>query len=224
MPVPSSEPSPSLQLIGAQPTDADERVHPGTRSPMSDAHFDQLRQITKRAQPIERAAGYAKFSGWTTLLAGACSLPFALGNLPMLVFCVVIAGIGTRELTLRRRLLSLETTAPRKLAINQLVLGFSLTGYAVFMLIASPGGSMVESAMQSDPLLQSTPELTGMLDDMASLERLAKAMLYAGMIAVAILVQGGTALYYALRTRALRRLHRHSPDWCVRVYQTMHGC
>lgn len=198
-------------------------AHPGTRSPMSEAHFDLLRKTCKLARPVEKAAGYAKFSGWTTLLAGACSLPFSLNSITMLIFCVVLAGIGTRELTLRRKLLALETTAPRKLAINQIVLGATLCVYAVIMLLTAPNDSMMQSAIGSDPMLQSTPELSGMLDDMASLEKLAKAMIYAGLIVIAVFVQGSTALYYALKTKALKRLHKQCPKWCVRVYQTMNA-
>lgn len=224
----SALPTPSKDLASLNLTHPiDEPVgniaHPGTRSPMSDAHYEQLRQICKRARPIERAAGYAKFSGWTTLLAGAFSLPFSLKSMAMLIFCVCLAGIGTRELTLRRKLLALETTTPKKLAINQLVLGFTLTAYAIFMLISAPGDSMMQSAIGSDPMLQSVPELSGMMDDMANLERLAKALIYAGLIVIAVFVQGSTAIYYACKAKALRKLHKHSPEWCVRVYQTMNA-
>ena len=147
----------------------------------------------------------------------------AIGNTPMLVFCVLLAGIGTRELTLRRRLISLDPSAPRKLAINQLVLGALLVSYALYMLFSAPAQGVMESAMQSDPMLQSTPEIGSMLEDMTRLERVATGLMYVGMILVAIFVQGGTSGYYALKGRALRRLHKQSPAWCVRVYQCMHS-
>lgn len=184
-------------------------------------HYQQLMDFCKRVRPIERAAGYAKFSGWGTLLAGALSLPFALQSVVMMIFCVVLAGIGTRELTLRRTLLALETSAPRKLAINQLILGGVLSSYALFMLLIAPSESAMQSALDADPMLQSTPELTGMLDDMVNLEKLAKALMYAGLIVVAVLAQGSTSLYYGLKAKKLRLLHQSTPAWCVRVYRTM---
>lgn len=223
LPTPSADDISRLNLTGygeeSSPVVA-EIEHPGIRSPMSDAHYQQLGEICRLARPVERAAGYAKFSGWTTLLAGACSLPFALSSFPMVIFCVSLAGIGTRELTLRRRLLALETTAPRKLSINQAVLGATLIAYGLYMLLA-PSDSMMQTAIDSDPMLQSTPELAGMVDDLANLEKLAKAMMYAGLIVIAVLAQGSTAIYYGCKTKALKRLHKQSPQWCVRVYQTM---
>lgn len=225
LPNPPVPPTNSLSYThAADDESADARsvlVHPGTRAPINEAHYEQLRLMSYRARPIERAAGYAKFSGWTTLLAGACSLPFALGSVPMVIFCVALAGIGTRELTLRRRLLLLDCAAPRKLALNQLVLGLALSVYAVYMLFMAPASSMMQSAIESDPMLQSTPELAGMLDDMANLEKIAKSLMYAGIIVIALFVQGSTAIYYSCKARVLKRLHKQSPDWCVRVYQTM---
>ena len=221
IPLPSPDDHPQLSMAPLENGEHTPIPHPGLESPIREAHFEQLNRLVKLARPAEKAAGYAKFSGWTTLLAGALSLPMSIGNLAMMIFCVVLAGIGTRELTLRRRLVGLETTAPKKLALNQIVLGGTLIAYAIFMLMSSPS-SMIDSAMQSDPMLQSVPELSGQLDDLANLEKLAKAILYAGLIVIAFFVQGGTALYYASRTRSLRTLHKQSPQWCVRVYQTMH--
>ncbi|MFG0246342.1 MAG: hypothetical protein ACF8MF_09885 [Phycisphaerales bacterium JB052] len=210
--------SPELALAG-QPEPL-EQVD--TRSPLSEAQFEQLQLIQRLAHPAHRAGGYAKFSGWTTLLAGALSIPFALRNIPMLVFCICLAGIGTRELTLRRQLLHLKASAPKKLAVNQLLLAGTLIAYSVYMLMGAPSTSMVDSALSSDPMLQSTPELSGMIDDLAQLELLAKAAMYAGLIVIAIFVQGGTAVYYITKAKSLQRLHQRCPAWCVRVYQTMH--
>lgn len=195
-----------------------------SHAPLGEQHFAQLRQLARLTRPLNRMAGYAKFSGWTTLLAGALSMPFALRNLPMLIFCACLAGIGTRELTLRRRLLRLETPAPGKMAINQVLLGVALIGYSVFMIATNPGGTVVASAIENDPMLRGTPEISGMMDDMVRIERLATMMLYVGLIAVAIVVQGGTAVYYATRTGVLRRLHQRCPDWCIRVHQSMLAC
>ena len=107
-----------------------------------------------------------------------------------MVFCVALAGIGTRELTLRRRLLRLEATAPRKLAINQLLLGGTLATYAILMLMQPPGESMIASATSTDPMLQSVPELSAQLGDLTRLEHVVKASMYALMVVIAIVVQG----------------------------------
>ena len=214
----------SLKLHSAQAEqqpEHDEILNPGLTNPLSDAHFDQLRWASKRAKAIEKAVRYASFSGWTTLLAGAFSVPFALGNPPMLIFAIVIAGIGTRELTLRRQLQVLDSKAPKKLAINQVVLAGALIVYAIYMLIAPAGEGVVASSMKADPMLQSTPELSGMFDDMIKLEHMATALMYVGMIIVAIFMQGGTAMYYLIKGAKLKKLHKDTPDWVVKVYQTV---
>jgi len=195
--------------------------HPGLTNPLSDAHFDELRWASKRAKAIEKAVRYASFSGWTTLLAGALSLPFALGKPSMMIFALVIAGIGTRELTLCRSLRVLDSKAPKRLAINQVLLAASLSTYAIFMLMSPAGEGMVESAMKTDPMLQSTPELSGMFDDMIQLEHLATAIMYVMMIVIAVFIQGGTAMYYLLKGSKLKKMHKETPDWAVRVYQTL---
>ncbi len=205
----------SLAYSGEHPADA-----PDTPT-LTESHYAQLEQLVRNSKPARRAAGYAHFSGWSTLLAGAFSLPFSLSNTPMLIFCVSIAAIGTRELSLRRRLLRLETTSLRKLAINQLLLAGVLIAYGVFMLMQAPGESMIASAMGQDATLASAPQIAAQLDGFARLEQLAKASVYALLILIALFMQGGAVLYYISKVRSLRRLHRQTPAWCVRVFQSV---
>ena len=150
-------------------------------------------------------------------------MPFSLGNPPMMLFALLIAGIGTRELTLGRSLKVLDVKAPTKLAINQLILGGALIAYAVFMLVSTPGQTMIESAMEADPMIQSTPELAGMMDDLVVFERMATALIYVAMIIIAVIFQGSTALYYFLKGSKLRKMRQRTPDWVLEVYQTVHG-
>jgi hypothetical protein len=198
-------------------------INSGITDPLTDAHMYQLQLICKQAKSVEKAARYAHFSGWSTLLAGAFTIPFAISKPSTLVFAMVIAGIGTRELSIRRQLKTLDVRAPKKLALNQLMLGSALVAYAVFMLVSSPGAGMVESAMSTDPILNSTPELGSMMNDLVELERFATALMYVAMIVIAILVQGSTALFYKSKIRKLIKLHRATPHWTLRVYQTMHS-
>ena len=219
--MPAGSPSQPLHLrIHGSQDDPSITQHP---APLSDTDFDQIRLGARRAKSIEKAVRYANFSGWTTLLAGGLSLPFSLGNPPMIIFSLVIAGIGTRELTLRRSLKVLDPKAPAKLAINQLVLGSALIVYAIYMLTVAPAQTMIESAMEADPMIQSTPELAGMMNDLVVFERMATALIYIAMIFIAFIFQGGTALYYFLKGSKLRKIRQSTPDWVLRVYQTVHG-
>ena len=211
--------------LSLQRDDLVDRSHPGVSNPLSDAHLDQLAQFSKRVHPVEKCIGYAGFSGWMTLLTGVISMPFALHNSPMLIFVILIAGIGTRELSLRRSLKMLDMKAPKKLALNQVMLGGLLIGYAVFMLASPVGPGLVEKTMKTmktDPMLQSAPELSGTFDDLIAFEKIATAMIYVSMILIAFAFQGSTALYYLLKGKKLKKLHKHTPHWVIRVYQTIH--
>lgn len=207
-----SDDRPSLKLTRGQ--DAPE---------LEEHHYAMLEETVRRSRSIRKAAGYAAFSGWATLLAGAFTLPFMIGNIPMMMFCVVLAGIGTRELSLRRRLIRLETSVLRKLAINQLMLGCVLSTYAIVHLFQPSGESVLVSTMNSDPSIQSVPGIADQLNELAQLEQLVMAGTYALMILMALFVQGGSAIYYLLKIRTMRRLHQRTPGWCVRVYSTVHG-
>lgn len=219
MPTGSPSQPPHLRIGGSEPVNSAAQEH----QPLSESDFDQIRLGARRAKSIEKVVRYASFSGWTTLLAGGLSLPFSLGNPPMIIFSLAIAGIGTRELTLRRSLKVLDPKAPAKLAINQLMLGGALMIYAIYMLAATPGQTMIESAMEADPMIQSTPELAGMMDDLVVFEQMATALIYVAMIFIAFIFQGGTALYYFLKGSKLRKMRQNTPDWVLRVYQTVHG-
>lgn len=220
LPIPSPADQPTLSITREH--EPQDKYLPAGPS-LDGSHYAQLDRLVYLSKPIRKAANYAGFSGWMTLLAGAFSIPFALRNMPMLVFSVVLAGIGTRELTLRRRLMALDTRSTKKLAINQLLLGGVIAAYSLYMLMHAPSTSMIESAMQKDAMLTSTPELAGQLDDLKQLEMLAKAGLYAILIVFALIFQGGAAIYYATKTKRLRNLHKQCPDWAVRVYCCVQG-
>ena len=213
LPITNPTDAPNLSLTSSEP---DQRTSTPT---LDESHYQQLEHLVRLAKPARKAASYAGFSGWMTLMAGVIQLPFAIRNPPMLLLCVVLAGIGTRELSLRRKMLRLDSSAPKKLALNQIVLGITLASYAIYKLMQPSGPSVLTSSIATDPMLQSTPEVAGMLDGMAQLEQLVMASVYVLLIVLAVFVQGGTAGYYALKSFPLRRRHKQTPLWCLRVYQ-----
>lgn len=194
------------------------------KNPLSEEQMRKIIDSGDRARPIRKAARFASGNGWLTLLAGFSTVPFAIGNTPLLIFAVLLGAIGTRELTLRRRLLRFIPRTTRKLAFNQLMLGALLSAYAVWMMIQSATSEgMIASKLNSDPMLQSAPELAGALDGLAELERLAMVGIYLLMIVVAVVVQGGSALYYLIKGRALARFCARTPGWVLAVHHAVHG-
>ena len=198
-------------------------AHPPS-CPLSDEQMQQIFDSGDRARPIRKAARFASGNGWLTLLAGFSTVPFAIGNIPLLTFAVLLGAIGTHELTLRRRLLRYIPKTTRKLAINQLMLGALLSGYAVWMMVQSATGEgMIASTLNQDPMLKSAPELAGALEGLAKLERLATIGIYLLMIVVAVIVQGGSALYYLLKGRALARFCARTPGWVIGIHHAVGG-
>lgn len=214
--LPNDPPKPSPLLL-TRPAES-------SSGPLNEKQMQQIIDSGDRARPIRKAARFASGNGWMTLLAGFSTIPFALGNLPLLTFAVLLGAIGTRELTLRRRLLRFVPKTTRKLALNQLMLGALLITYAVWMMVQSAtGDGMIASTLKNEPMLQSTPELSGHLDGLAQLERIATAGLYLLMIIVAVLVQGGSAMYYQIRGRSLARFCARTPEWVIDIHHAVAG-
>ena len=190
--------------------------------PLNEAQMRVLGSSVVSAKPVRKAVGYARFSGWMTLLAGVVSVLFSIGSMPGMVLGLALAGIGMRELGLARRLEGFDERAPGGLAVNQLVLGAALIGYAVFKVASfDPANGVLVGAMGSDPTLASMPEMAGTLGEFGKLEQLLNVGVAGVLIVVAFVMQGGTALYYWRRKKMVRRLQMHTPGWVLRVHAVM---
>lgn len=111
-----------------------------------------------------------------------------------------------------REIRRLNVQAPRWLARNQILLGTALLIYAIASLIVSlnsPGA--IESAMGQDAQVQK------MLGSFVELERTLNILVYAVVALAAVLGCGGTALYYATRTRHIESYVRQTPRWIVEL-------
>lgn len=172
------------------------------------------------AKPIRKATAYARFSGWCTLLAGVISVLFSLGSLPGMVLGGVLAAIGMRELGLARRLARFEMGAPGALALNQIAFGIVLIGYAGYKIVTmGSGDGVIAGTLSADPTIATMPELAGTMDQLNQIEYLLNIGVAGGLILVALVVQGGTALYYFSKRKPLAKLNTHAPDWVLRVHR-----
>lgn len=193
-----------------------------SNSPLSDAQIRQLSQSVTSAKPLRKAAGYARLSGWMTLGAGVVSVLFSIGSLPGMILGLALAGIGMRELGLARKLESLDLRAPGALALNQLVLGAALIGYAVFKVVSfDAANGIMAGSLGSDPTIASMPEMAGTLEELGRLEYLLNVGVAAVLIVVAFVMQGGTALYYWRKKKRVAHLRNHAPEWVLRVHGVM---
>ncbi len=191
-------------------------------SPLNESHLRLLQSSVQCARPIRKAAGYARFSGWTTLLAGALSVLLSLSSMPGLILGIGLAAIGMRELGLARRLDAMDIKAPGKLAVNQLILAGALIAYAIFKVVTyDSADSVLAGSLGSDPTIASMPELAGTFEELGRLEYLLNIGVSGVLIVVAFVMQGGTALFYWRKKKKVRQLRRGVPGWVLQVHQVM---
>jgi hypothetical protein len=110
------------------------------------------------------------------------------------------------------RLRKLDLAAPKKLAINQVILGSLLMAYAVYMLLTMH----VDMSEYSD-LAGLGPAGASTINSVKQMTTLAYQLMYFALIAVAIFAQGGTALFYLSRKKHLHRYLEHTPPWIVEM-------
>jgi hypothetical protein len=157
-----------------------------------------------------------------TLLAGALSVLFSIGSLPGMILGLALAGFGMRELGLARRLDRLDGSAPSWLALNQLMLGAVLAGYAVFKVVTYDStDSIIAGSLASDPTIASSPELAGTMEQLKQFEYLMSMGIAGVLIVVAVIVQGGTAVYYITKRKRVNELRTHCPEWVLCVHEVM---
>jgi hypothetical protein len=194
----------------------------GGDSPLNFSHMRMLGSSVQSARPVRKASGYARMSGWMTLLAGALSVLFSIGSLPGMILGLALAGFGMRELGLARRLDRLDGSAPGWLALNQLMLGAVLAGYAVFKVVTYDStDSIIAGSLASDPTIASSPELAGTMEQLKQFEYLMSMGIAGVLIVVAVIVQGGTAVYYTTKRKRVNELRTHCPEWVLCVHEVM---
>lgn len=136
------------------------------------------------------------------MLSGLTSLPaFLLGA----AMCVV-AHFELRAATSLRRL---ETGSIDALVRNQIILGSMLFVYAFWSLISAMlGPSLLAHAAVST-------DVARMLKPFDSLARAISVTVYVAIMLVAVVVQGGSALYYRSRGQYLADYLANTPVWIL---------
>jgi hypothetical protein len=160
---------------------------------------------------LRRMCAYAAFDGWSLVVLGLLSVFCGgYGSATGLLLSFTLVGTGAFEVRSVRRLRRLDPAAIRRLANNQLVLAGALIFYAVAGLVQSrSGGGGVLSGDIEQALAQAGAAGSDATDQISSL----MTILYSGLIAFALLVQGGTARYYFSRGKYLQAYIEATPQW-----------
>ena len=176
----------------------------------SPQHLEQIAAAKKRGRTIQRCASVANLSGWTIAVFGALTFITSIGSIVGMALGIAMCVLSHFEFKGGKEIRRLDPTAPRRLAMNQLILGAAVLVYSVASLwIALHQPSEIDQALGKEAQLSS---MVGSIHDM---ERMIYVALYSGMVAAAIIGCGGTAIYYARRKTFIERYLRETPSWIV---------
>jgi hypothetical protein len=188
---------------------------------LSAEQITQLRQAWHAAKKIRRARSVAMsdasvicFFAAITVAGGAFGLPSIT---PALLLGLAMTLVAVIEFRGAAGLGRLEVSAASRLGWNQVAFAFSLCAYAGWniaqALLTKSGGLSADYAA----IASQSPDAAEMVQSLDSLTHTATAAFYALLIGVALLVQGGTALYYFTRTRHVRAYVHATPPWIIEL-------
>jgi hypothetical protein len=168
----------------------------------------QLALASTAWKKLRRLAAYAAFDGWSLITLGTLTLICGgYGSVTGLLISVALLGTGLFEIRSVRALRRLNPSAISHLACNQLVLAAALILYSAISLIQTrQGGGMPSEIEQALSQAGSTADIHAQLSSAADI-------FYSLLIAIAILLQGSTALYYFSRQKHLQNYLAQTPDW-----------
>jgi hypothetical protein len=187
--------------------------------PAQSQAISAARQLRRR---FAFAIKLAKWNGVSLLLAAAISLVLSAFDTGLLLSAAMLGGCGWLELAAGRRLGRHEPRALIWLAGNQLLLLAAVAIYAGLQVRAVLAGqASLLAELQRHPeragMLAAVddPALTDMIDSMDDMYRYGQLLVYAVLIGVSLILQGGAALYYLSRRRYLREFLAGTPEWVV---------
>jgi hypothetical protein len=174
---------------------------------------DQVRELLEaqaRVSKLRRAANVARFDGWTVGFFAAITILTGFTSASALLLGTGMAIVAYVEFDGATKLRRLFPHAPRRLAINQACLGTMLILYALWQLYVG-----MSTASHYATLAGGDPQMAKMLAPVESITRAVTIAVYVTLIAVAISMQGGTALYYLSRQKLLEQYVRATPKWIL---------
>ena len=176
-------------------------------------HLQQIQAARLLAKPLKRAAAIASFSGWTLAIFALLTMATSFSSFWGMMLGIGMAAVAWFEFRGGKALGRLEPVAPKHLAINQLAFGailFLYSAHGAYTCFTGPG-------IYSDMAGSADPQVQMMLAPVDHLAQAISGAVYVAMMAIAILVPGCTAVYYASRRNYLATYLSKSPAWIVEL-------
>jgi hypothetical protein len=175
----------------------------------------ELVETAKRLEPLTRAARWGRTNGLGYVVFGGLSLLLSISSTPdwiSLLIGAVLIGAGLVERSQSARLALGDAVAPKRMAQAEIaLLGAILFGCAIKLAFPSSASAELGSA---------SGELAGLGLDVTDLIDSVTRLVYAVVMVVSILYQGGMARYF-LKRRNDVAVYLASPDWARSLVQSM---
>ena len=177
----------------------------------SPQHLEQIAAAKKRGRTIQRCASVANLSGWTIAVFGTLTFITSIGSIIGMALGIGMCVLSHFEFKGAKEIRRLDPTAPKRLAMNQLIFGAAILIYSAASL-----GIALHQPSELDREAKEA-QLESMVGSIHDMERMVYIGLYSGMGAAAIIGCGGTALYYARRKPYIEAYLRETPSWIIEL-------
>ena len=186
-------------------------------APLSEQHYQALRDAKNGRKKIDFAIGVATFNGWSlgifaTLSALILPLSFSLQGL---VISIGLGVVAWNEFKGRAMLRLLDPQGARRLGFNQIGLGAVIVGYCMWSLLAALFGPDAYAEVIAE-----NPELGQILGSTGDLYRVIAVAVYGGAILLTIPYQTLMAWYYFSRTKHITNYVEQTPAWVTEIHRT----
>jgi hypothetical protein len=193
------------------PADKGPPVPPPTPAGLSPEHIAEVARAKTRSKKIQSAIRVATIDAWITAFFAVGAILTSCGGIDQILIGVALAVVAFNSFRGVRGLKRLDTAAPARLALNQILLASAIILYAAYQLWAvSTGHSALGEAVKSQ---LSAPGID--LDDIIRLVTWILKLTYVLLIVGTIIFQGLAALYYKSRRKVLDDYISQTPQWVI---------
>lgn len=172
-----------------------------------------IAESKKRFKPIKREVSVAVFDAWSVGVFAVLTTIFSITSPPALLVGIGMGVVAWVEFSMIKRLKKLDPAAPWMLCLNQLGFAGVLILYALYNLMFPDHSSATEIQQAiggADP--QMAAAFTG-------IEHWVHLGLYLGVIAFAVVFQGGCAVYHYACSAKLKRYVGETAPWILQLHE-----
>ena len=176
-----------------------------------------IEEAANAYRPVKRAARSPFRRGSRTLVIGAAAALFTLvwPSFASAYITVGVLAVGTVEFMGSRKLRQADPKAPRRLALNQLAFLGLITVYCVWQMatISTEDVKAMFFSPETRAYSRELPMIDNIDRQIDQYGKLGVCLFYGLVIVLSTGFQGGMALYYYSRRKAVEAFVRRIPPW-----------